>query len=79
MPLSVNEIGRVVITAVAVSTSTSFAMAQDACKEVRVMVTAGPEEDVLIKYAKSDFEKQSRDHSGYRDCVARSLARPGCT
>jgi multiple sugar transport system substrate-binding protein len=29
------------------------------CTEVKVMVTAGPEEDVLIKYANSDFAKQS--------------------
>ena len=35
------------------------AIAADECKEVRVMVTAGPEEDVLIKYAKSDFEQQT--------------------
>ncbi len=34
------------------------ALAGEACNKVRVMVTAGPEEDVLAKHAKSDFEKQ---------------------
>ena len=42
-----------------IGATVSPAFAADECKEVRVMVTAGPEEDVLIKYAKSDFEKQS--------------------
>ena len=39
--------------------ATASAFAAEECKEVHVMVTAGPEEDVLIKYAHSDFEKQT--------------------
>jgi len=59
MPLSGNMIGCAVVSALTVGMTTSLATAQDACKEVRVMVTAGPEEDVLIKFAKSDFEQQT--------------------
>ena len=42
-----------------IGATVSPAFAADECKEVRVMVTAGPEEDVLIKYAQSDFEQQT--------------------
>ena len=42
--------------AVIIFGATVSTFAADECKEVRVMVTAGPEEDILIKYAKSDFE-----------------------
>jgi multiple sugar transport system substrate-binding protein len=42
-----------------IAAGTSSAQATGDCTEVRVMVTAGPEEDVLIKYANSDFAKQS--------------------
>jgi multiple sugar transport system substrate-binding protein len=31
----------------------------ETCNQVRIMVTAGPEEDVLAKFARSDFEKQT--------------------
>jgi multiple sugar transport system substrate-binding protein len=36
--------------------------AEETSNQLRVMVTAGPEEDLLAKYAKSDFEKQSGIH-----------------
>ena len=41
------------------TSATAPASAAEACSKVRVMVTAGPEEDVLAKHAKSDFEKQT--------------------
>ncbi len=37
--------------------SASQAYAADACTEVKVMASAGPESDVVAKYAKQDFEK----------------------
>jgi ABC-type glycerol-3-phosphate transport system substrate-binding protein len=49
----------VFVAAVAVIAAVASVSAAEACKEVRVMVTAGPEEDVLMKYAQSDFEKQT--------------------
>ena len=60
MPIAAKMIGRVVGGTIATSLgAVGAATAADACKEVRVMVTAGPEEDVLIKHAKSDFEQQT--------------------
>src|SRR5579863_6799618 len=44
---------------VGLAMSAAPAFAAEACNKVRVMVTAGPEEDVLAKHAKSDFEKQT--------------------
>lgn len=44
---------------VSLALSAAPALAAEACNKVRVMVTAGPEEDVLAKHAKSDFEKQT--------------------
>ena len=48
------------------------ALAADECREVRVLVTSGPEPDVLIKYAHSDFEKQTGIQASI-ETVARDL------
>lgn len=42
-----------------VACSVGPVMAAGQCTEVRVMVTAGPEEDVLIKHAQSEFQAQT--------------------
>ena len=61
MTLPNNRVLKALVGAAAftIGATVSPAFAADECKEVRVMVTAGPEEDVLIKYAKSDFEQQT--------------------
>jgi len=61
MTLPNNRVLKALVGAVAytIGATVSPAFAADECKEVRVMVTAGPEEDVLIKYAQSDFEQQT--------------------
>jgi multiple sugar transport system substrate-binding protein len=46
-------------SALAFALGNSAVLAAEACKEVRVLVTAGPEEDYLIKHAQSEFEKQT--------------------
>jgi ABC-type metal ion transport system substrate-binding protein len=58
--------------AVIVCGASASALAEDECTEVRVMVTAGPEEDILIKYAQSDFEKQTGIHASI-ETVSRDL------
>ena len=81
MALPSNRAFKALVSAAAftIGATVSAAFAADECKEVRVMVTAGPEEDVLIKYAQSDFEQQTGINGIDRDRVARSLAVPGGT
>lgn len=43
--------------ALAITTAAPRGEAADACTEVRVMATAGPESDFAAKYAKAEFEK----------------------
>ena len=62
--------------AITIGATVSAAFAADECKEVRVMVTAGPEEDVLIKYAQSDFEQQTGIKASI-ETVSRDSGRPG--
>ena len=64
--------GAALVGAVLFGAMASAALAADECREVRVMVTAGPEQDVLIKYAQSDFEKQTGIQASI-ETVARDL------
>src|SRR5689334_7631603 len=47
------------MAAAAVASAPGVAFAAGQCTEVHVMVTAGPEEDVLTKYAQSDFQTKT--------------------
>jgi hypothetical protein len=59
MALRWREAAIAALGGVGLTMSVAPAHAADACNKVRVMVTAGPEEDVLAKHAKSDFEKET--------------------
>ena len=65
-------LGAALVGAVLFGALASAALAAEECREVRVLVTSGPEPDVLIKYAHSDFEKQTGIQASI-ETVARDL------
>jgi multiple sugar transport system substrate-binding protein len=62
----------VAVLAFAATAATPQVKAAEACTEVKVMASAGPESDVVAKYAKEDFEKSTRIAANI-DTVARDI------
>jgi multiple sugar transport system substrate-binding protein len=59
MAAKVNLVASAGLAFVVALTSPGSSWAAEACSEVKIMASAGPESDVVAKYAKEDFEKSS--------------------